>query len=281
MNEGTRQSRLEDMSTRRTFLAVSATALTGCLGETDGGNATDTTNDSDEGEPEYVTTASKEALELPRDSVEVTAENVGDGRGWCRTSLRTCKVVDGERYVIAPQNTTLDMVLLEPGDEYTLTFTVDNKDRDAGRSPARGDYTLWGLNPGTYVSELVPDDGAEFEIAGEPLDVDSISHEVVEEDGVVNVYQDAENLNDDEPAVRLTPTDADGNRLIEEQLNQFDALRDAVIHAEANPANIHTDHAPSSRLRFYTGEDLSDGPVVIKYDDQAYRVEISEQKITA
>jgi hypothetical protein len=262
------------MPTRRTFLTSSAVALTGCLGETDGGNATDTTNDSDEGEPEYVTTASKDTLELPRDSLEVTVENVGDGRGSCSRHLRTYKVVNGERYIIAPQNWTLVAVLLEPGAEYTLTFTVDNTDHDAGGDPGSGDQTLWGLNPGTYVSELVPDNGAEFEIVGEPLDVDSVSHEVVEEDGVVSVYQDAENLNDDGPTVRLTPTDADGNRLIEEQLNRFDALRDAVIHADGNPANIYTDHAPSSRLRFYTGEDLSDGPVVIEYDDRAYRVEI-------
>jgi hypothetical protein len=261
------------MPTRRTFLAGSAVALTGCVGKIDSNNDTEG-NDSDESEPEYVTTASKGALELPRDSLEVTVENVGDGRGSCSTSLRTYKVVDGERYIIAPLYSTLDAVLLEPGDEYTLTFTVDNTDRDAGGLIGRGDQTLWGLNPGKYVSELVPDNGAEFEIVGESLDVDSVSHEVVEEGAVVNVYQDAENLNDDEPAVRLTPTDADGNRLIEEQLNQFDALRDAVIHAEGNPANIYTDYPPGSRLRFYTDEDPSDGPVVIKYDDHAYRVEM-------
>jgi hypothetical protein len=258
---------------RRSFVAtVTGVFFTGCINGNQGRESGD--NESEEGEPEYVTTPSKDTLELPRDSLKVTVENVGDGRGSCSTSLRTYKVVDGERYIIAPLYSTLDAVLLEPGDEYTLTFTVDNTDRDAGGSPARGDYTLWGLNPGTYVSELVPDDGAEFEIVGEPLDVDSVSHEVVEKDGVVNVYEDAENLNDDEPAVRLTPTDADGNRLIEEQLNQFDALRDAVIYADGNQANIYTDYPPGSRLRFYTDEDLSDGPVVIKYDDHAYRVEM-------
>jgi hypothetical protein len=257
---------------RRVFLVSSAGALTGCLGGS-GENETNGMNTTDEDEPRYAVTISKERLELPRDSLEVTTENTGDGGGGFGPHLRTYKIVDGERYIIAPRTSTLDAVLLEPGDEFSLSFTVDNTDREHGYA-GRGDQTLWGLNPGTYVTEL--GDTAEFEIIGEPFDAGTVSHEVRREDGVLNVYADMESLDDNQPAVRLTPTDADGHRLIEEQINQFDALRDAVIHAEGNAANIYTDHPPSSRLRFYTGKDLDDGPVIIEYDDESYRVEIAD-----
>ena len=260
-----------DMPTRRAFLAGSAVAITGCIG-TDSGN--ETNESDDEGEPEFVVSTSKDTVELPRDSLEVTAENMGDGGGGFGPHLRTYKIVDGERYIIAPRTSTLDAVLLEPGDEFSLSFTVDNTDREHGYA-GRGDQTLWGLNPGTYVTEL--GGTAEFEIVGEPFDAGTVSHEVRREDGVLNVYADMESLDDNQPAVRLIPTDSDGHRLIEEQINQFYTFRDAVLRADGGEANIYTDGGLGieSRLEFYTGEDIDDGSIVIEYGDGAYEVRMS------
>lgn len=267
------------MGTRRAFLGATAAALTGCIGNTDSDNDTET-NESDEGEPEFVVTASKDTLELPRDSVGVTLRNEGDGYGGYNSYWRIYKRVGDDWRFVAPHDTTLRLPLLHADSEETRTFTVDSTDPGARGQNEDGGWTFWGLNPGRYAVEPANEMYTEFDVVGEPPDFEDIvlSYDIREEDSETVIYAKEEELHDVEPSMRVTPTDDDGAALIEEQLNQLGAVRDAVLHVE-DEATIYTDEVGTidSYLEWYVSESRNvteeDRPIVFEYDDNAYRVE--------
>lgn len=258
---------------RRIILGICAGMFAGCVNDSG-----ETSESDDETEPELVATASKDVLELPRDTLEITLKNRGDARSGVSPNLRPYKIVDGDRYFIGPLNSSFEdarVVFLDPGEESTGSFTVDNTDRDASQHGL--DQILWGLGPGTYVAEW--SDTVEFEIVGDPLDmeeIETVAHEMKRDNGVLHVYADATNLDDDEASVRIVPTDADGHRLIDEQLNQFGGLRDALLHADGGKVNLYTERTISieSRLDLFTDESSDDGIFTVEYDGEAYRVEV-------
>ncbi|MCX2818930.1 hypothetical protein EGH25_06150 [Haladaptatus sp. F3-133] len=265
------------MRTRRSFLAVSAASLTGCLGG-DGGKET---NESDEDEPEYAVTTSKNTLEPPRDSLEVVVENREESEITIPPSIEVYKDTDEGKYLVTPYIGRIEKFqerlggpVLEPNGEHSWTFVVDNTDPDS-RGRERYKHTLWGLNPGTYTAK-VGYGVSEFKIEGDPVDRDKISYEIKQEDGVTEVYYEEHSLEDEVPAVRLTPTDEEGRTVIEEQLNQLGGLRDAVLYADGGEAVVYTDEESLvGQLRVLTDIYPTEG-AVIEYENETYRARYVE-----
>jgi len=267
-----------DMRTRRSFLAGSAAALTGCLGGPGGNEMNETNTSDDEGEAEFVVTTSKNTLELPRDSVEVTLRNEGDGYGGFDPYWRLYKRTDEEWLFVAPIKRTLRAPFLTSGSEETRTFTVDNTDHEArGQDEGGAGWTFWGLNPGRYAVEPANGMYAEFDVEGEPPDFGDtlLSYDTREEDGETVIYAEEE-PHDVEPSVRIEPTDADGVTLIEERLNQLGAVRDAVLHTDGE-ADIYSDETILAYVQRYASgtpyETEENEPPVFEYGDESYRVE--------
>ncbi|MGK2230756.1 MAG: hypothetical protein ACI9QA_000916 [Methanobacteriota archaeon] len=267
---------IADMPTRRSFLAGSAGVLTGCLGD-DGDN--ETNESDDEGEADFAVTTSKNTVEPPRDTVEVTLTNEGDGYGGYNPYWSIYRRIgDGWRFV-APVKRTLRAPFLSAGSEETRTFTVDNTDHEARGQNEEGGWTFWGLNPGRYAVEPANGMYAEFDVEGEPPDFSdtTVSYGIRNEDAQTVIYAEEE-LRDPEPSIRVTRTDADGVNLVEEQLNQLGAVRDAVLHANGE-AVVYTDDAATvyaylqryASERSYETED--EEPVVFRYEGESYRVE--------
>lgn len=262
---------------RRGFVAtVTGVFFTGCINSRE-----QKSNESQNDEPEYAVTTSKDTLELPRDSLEVVVENREESEITVPPSMGIFKDTDERKYLVTPYIGPIDEygdqigVSLEPKEEHSWTFVVDNTDPDS-RGQDRYKHTLWGLNPGTYTAE-VGYGVSEFEIEGDPVDRDTVSYEVREKDGVTEVYYEEHNLEDEEPTIRLTTTDEEGRRLIEEQLNQLGAVRDAVLHADGGEAVVYTDEDFSVGHTRVLADIYPLEDAVIEYENETYHVQLVDE----
>ncbi len=260
------------MVSRRQLLgltgAAAATGFTGCL---HGGLSVE---------------ASKDALELPRDSLEVTLRNSGSSTVIGPGSRSISKVVDGEPHTLAPVQYTAEGLELASSDDYTWTFSVDNTDPSLAPPHPSGGLSLWGLDSGRYIFDTHEDGlSVEFDVEGEPVDDEPTADDVEHDDDVVRLYTEGYRAVEDdaeEPRAKFTvePVEDAGEEvgeILTEQLNQLRPIRDGFLHSDGGEVEVYVGEGEpyylDSYLRLYTGERAGhDDGTMFEYRGSVHRV---------